>query len=212
MADSSEPSPPTPVSALLGVGLQQHAAALKDLGYDNVSEFRNISEDELTELISELETKHNITLGHRNRIKRVLLGQMALAAPAPAPAEPLLHAAPAPAPAEPLPHDSPVPPPPHATPPINPVANAHKVKVDKLLNSDTGDRLIYGRKNPFYKPKPYEAEINRVAKEEAAKYPELLRWGDGDLKTGQLRDHVTPIVNATYDFSTSIRRRSFASL
>ena len=46
--------PATPVSKMLGATLARHAALLKELGYDERDDFKNISPTELSELLASL--------------------------------------------------------------------------------------------------------------------------------------------------------------
>ena len=72
MSTTPEPdAPPTPVSKFLGDRLNQHSAPLKALGYDEPTDYRNLSAKELDELIAELEKK-SVPRGHVNGIRRLM--------------------------------------------------------------------------------------------------------------------------------------------
>ena len=73
MSTTPEPdAPPTPVSKFLGDRLKQHSAPLKALGYDEPTDYPNLSAKELDELIAELEKK-SVPRGHVNGIRRMYI-------------------------------------------------------------------------------------------------------------------------------------------
>ena len=59
----SKQAPDTPISRLLGGTLARHAALLKELGYDEVDDFRNIPPSEVSNLLVSLEKRH-VPEGH----------------------------------------------------------------------------------------------------------------------------------------------------
>ena len=124
-------------------------------------------------------------------------GAAAAAASAPAPAPPL----PAPAPAG------------HVMPPPRPdgasgvvaaisarVNTAHEHRVAALLQSEIGDRLIYGRLNPAHPLRPYEVSVNAAAKEALTASPNLVRWEGSTLRVGELQRAAKLAAQNEYGF------------
>lgn len=125
-------------------------------------------------------------------------GAAAAEASAPAPAPPL----PAPAPAG---HDMPRRPPDGASAVVAAISarvnTVHEKRVAALLQSDIGDRLIYGRSNPAHALRPYEVAVNAAAKEALLASPNLVRWEGSTLRVGELQRAAKTASHMDYGFS-----------
>ena len=61
----------TPVSSFLGTNLAEHSSLLKDAGYDDVSDFCNIDDEELSALADSL-ISQRVPIGHVRKIERLI--------------------------------------------------------------------------------------------------------------------------------------------
>ena len=85
---------------------------------------------------------------------------------------------------------------------------AHKERVDKLLATDVGDRLIYGRTAPGAELKPYERAANEAAKVLLAENAALIRFEGTKLRVGELQTAARLAINSNYAFNHSAGSRA----
>ena len=81
------------------------------------------------------------------------------------------------------------------------VNTVHEQRVAALLQSETGDRLIYGRSNPAHALRPYEVAVNAAAKEALLASPNLVRWEGATLRVGELQRAAKLASYSGYGFS-----------
>ena len=62
----------SPLSGFLGCALAPYSAMLKAIGYDDVNDFANVSDNELNELVLLLQEEHDLPVGHARRIERLI--------------------------------------------------------------------------------------------------------------------------------------------
>ena len=188
----SDAAPSSPLSALLG-NLGQHAAVLKELGYDEVADFDKVGNEELAVLKSTL-IERGVPAGHVGRLERLFLSKRPqpkvepppppITPPVPPPQEPPPQAsgethtpaaeAVAAAAAEPL--DD-----------LKPVDLTQWPKVKEFLDNANG-RTIFGcgPTKASVVLSPHEVAMNQAAVDLLRAKPQLLGWEGRLPKKGDL--------------------------
>lgn len=203
----SDAAPSSPLSALLG-NLGQHAAVLKELGYDEVADFDKVGNEELAVLKSTL-IERGVPAGHVGRLERLFLSKRPqpkvepppppITPPVPPPQEPPPQAsgethtpaaeAVAAAAAEPL--DD-----------LKPVDLTQWPKVKEFLDNANG-RTIFGcgPTKASVVLSPHEVAMNQAAVDLLRAKPQLLGWEGRLPKKGDLITACRALVEESgYNF------------
>ena len=184
--------PSSPLSALLGK-IGQHAALLKELGYDEVADFDKVGDEELAVLKSTL-LERGVPAGHIGRLERLFLGKRPqpkvepprtpIPAPVPPPQEPLPQASgEAHAPAAEADAAAAA----EAVDDLEPKDLTHWPKVKEFLDNANG-RTIFGcgPTKASVVLSTHEVAMNQAAVELLRAKPQLMGWEGRAPKKGDL--------------------------
>ena len=201
---------PSPVSKLFGAILARHSALFKELGYDEVDDFRNIPEPELSTLLSTLETR-NVPPGHIGKIRRRIESlqspsetspptpSVPKATPPSAPQETAIPAVPKPnvvqesqEPPLPLPSE----------PPQSAVNLADFPFATSFLHLvEAHGRTYYGRDDHSLKLSDWHHCMNKHVLALVRSKPQLLRKSGKEWKLGAYYQEASQLVRCDPDFN-----------